>query len=325
MDYTPWQALVLLHNLNQDKTETPPPRPSPFGLRSTRNLVAFTKIMLLLIAAKEKMPLTDLFDLTLARTGYKDHLKDEKDEGESRWENLQELKSVAQPYDDLSGAEALAAFLEEIALVSDVDGLNEHEAGPALLTLHAAKGLEFPVVFMVGMENGLFPHARSKDNLEEMEEERRLAYVGVTRAKDRLYLTHAFRRAIYGRNEEVATPSPFLSYIPANLIEVHTEQAVQGGSYRSTSTLERHRRSEQPARSYRNQTSWRSASSPTKATSTQATAQFEMGDKVKHKVFGKGTVISVKNQDGDEEVTVAFPGKGVKRLLTSLAPLEKLN
>jgi len=325
MGYTPWQALILLHNLTMGEAETAPPEPSPFAARATKSLVAFTKIMRLLIAAKEKMPLTDLIDLTLARSGYRDALRDGSDEGEIRWENLQELKTVARQYDDLDGPEALSAFLEEVALVSDVDGLKDDAAGPALLTLHAAKGLEFPVVFMVGMEDGLFPHSRSKDDPEQMEEERRLAYVGVTRSKDRLYLTHAFRRTIYGR-DEVATPSPFLADIPADLVEVQKKRSSLLSASRSDSRAKPSYQPSNSQSSYREQTRWRNPLEPAapKPTPSSGETTFSRNDRVKHAKFGEGTVIDVKIQDGEEEVTVAFPGKGIKRLLVSFAPLEKL-
>jgi len=255
----------------------------------------------------------------LARSGYKAMLNDGTDEGAERWENLQELKTVARNYEELSGAEALSQFLEEVALVSDVDGLNENESGPALLTLHAAKGLEFPIVFMVGMEEGIFPHSRSKDDPDQMEEERRLAYVGVTRAKDRLYLTHAFRRTIYGR-DEISEPSRFLSDIPPELVDVQTTQITDrrparrgfdGGGYSRRS-------------GYRRETTWQPPNQRRAKQSAPVVGQFKIGDRVFHRTFGEGTVVSTKMQDNDEEVTVAFPGKGVKRLLVSLAGLKKL-
>ncbi len=317
MNFSPWQALVALHNFTADATDTPP-QPSPFNPRATKSLVAFAKIMLLLLAAKEKMPLVDLIDLTLARSGYKTMLNDGTDEGTERWENLQELKTVARNYEDLTGAEALSRFLEEVALVSDVDGLNEDEGGPALLTLHAAKGLEFPIVFMVGMEEGIFPHSRSKDDPDQMEEERRLAYVGVTRAKDRLYLTHAFRRTIYGR-DEISQPSQFLSDIPAELVDVQTTQIRDNrSSHRNFDSGGYSRR-----QGYRRQTTWEPPSQRRAKQTAPVIGQFKIGDQVYHRTFGEGTVISTKIQDNDEEVTVAFPGKGVKRLLVSLAGLEK--
>ncbi len=317
--YTPWQALLQL-NLKTDDAETaPPPLPSPFAARASKSLASFSQIMLLLIAAKEKMPLTELIDLTLARSGYKAFLDDGTDESLNRWENLQELKTVARQYDGLDGTEALSAFLEEVALVSDVDGLKDDAAGPALLTLHAAKGLEFSTVFMVGMEDGLFPHSRSKDDPEQMEEERRLAYVGVTRAKDRLYLSHVFKRTIYGR-EEVAAPSPFLADIPVELVDVQNKRSnFLGRSHSRTPAWRRASGSgnqEKPRR--------RSLAPEAPQPKPAGSSTFKRGERVKHAKFGEGTVIDVKIQNGNEEVTVAFPGQGVKRLLTSFAPLEKI-
>jgi DNA helicase-2/ATP-dependent DNA helicase PcrA len=189
----------------------------------------------------------------------------------------------------------------------------------ALLTLHAAKGLEFPVVFMVGMEEGIFPHSRSKDDPEQMEEERRLAYVGVTRAKDKLYLTHVFKRMIYGR-EEVAEPSRFLADLPAELIDLQNPQSFRRERRRDVVLTPRR------ADSYRAQTRWDSPARPRRESKLAArpSGQFSIGDRVQHKAFGEGTVISVKDSGGEEMVAVAFPGKGIKQLLTSIAPLEKI-
>ncbi|OQY36447.1 MAG: hypothetical protein B6243_03120 [Anaerolineaceae bacterium 4572_5.2] len=264
----------------------------------------------------------------LVRSGYKAFLDDGTDESLNRWENLQELKTVAQEYDGLDGTEALSAFLEEVALVSDVDALNDDAVGPALLTLHAAKGLEFPVVFMVGMEDGLFPHSRSKDDPEQMEEERRLAYVGVTRAKDRLYLTHTFKRTIYGR-EEVSTPSPFLSDIPPELVDVQNKRSSFLGRSQSRSRTPAYRRRSSSSSSgsgYQEQTRRKRPLEPEAPEARSVgSGKFKRGERVKHAKFGEGTVIDVKTQNDDEEVTVAFPGQGVKRLLTSFAPLEKIS
>ena len=150
-------------------------------------------------------------------SGYGTFVRDGTEEGEGRWENLQELRTVAANYADLPIGDGLAAFLEEIALVSDQDELPESQPVPTLMTLHTAKGLEYPVVFVVGMEEGIFPHSRSKDDPDRMQEERRLAYVGITRAKRYLYLVHAFRRTLYG-SSEMYPPSQFLEDIPKHLI-----------------------------------------------------------------------------------------------------------
>jgi DNA helicase-2/ATP-dependent DNA helicase PcrA len=162
-----------------------------------------------------------------------------------------------------------------------------------------AKGLEFPVVFIVGLEEGLFPHSRSFDDPEAMEEERRLCYVGITRAKERVYLVHAFRRTMYGESQ-LSVPSRFIKDIPAHLI-VGREETVG-----------------EEERRYRWQVQWPVTSEPV------VMAQFETGDRIRHPLFGEGIVIESKVMGDDEEVTVAFEEKGLKRLLASFARLEKL-
>jgi DNA helicase-2/ATP-dependent DNA helicase PcrA len=164
-----------------------------------------------------------------------------------------------------------------------------------------AKGLEFPVVFIVGLEEGLFPHSRSFDDPEAMEEERRLCYVGITRAKERVYLVHAFRRTMYGESQ-VSEPSRFIADIPDHLIAGRREAAFG-----------------EEERRYRWQVQWPTASEPA------VVGQFETGDRVRHRIFGEGIVIESKVTGDDEEVTVAFEEKGIKRLLASFAKLEKLN
>ena len=203
--------------------------PAPFKSRARKSLVEFGRLMNMLINAKEKLTLAELFDLAVARTGYKAFIKDNTPEGEERWENIQELRRKADTLVHLNGSEALALFLEDVALVSDVDALGEEGSAPALLTLHTAKGLEFPVVFIVGMEEGLFPHSRSLGDSEAMEEERRLAYVGITRAEDRLYLTRAFRRSVYGFDEPTI-PSRFLKDIPPELLDDQSGKPARAGS-----------------------------------------------------------------------------------------------
>jgi DNA helicase-2/ATP-dependent DNA helicase PcrA len=174
---------------------------APFGTRARRALVAFIEMLEDLIRARQELNLLELLDLLLERAGYTVFVRDGSEEGQARWENILELRTVARDYADLPVETALTTFLEEVALVSDVDNLDEEVDAPTLLTLHAAKGLEFDVVFIVGMEEKLFPHSRSMEDPEQMEEERRLCYVGATRAKRWLYLVHTFRRTLYGESE----------------------------------------------------------------------------------------------------------------------------
>ena len=307
---TPWQAIERLvtqeeeAELSQAKSLKTEPAP-PFQARARKALVAFGQMFNMLLGVKAKLTLSELFDLMIARTGYKAFVKDNTPEGDERWENLQELRRVADDFRHLEAEEALAQFLEQVALVADVDALGEAGSAPALLTLHTAKGLEFKVVFMIGMEENIFPHSRSFSDAEQMEEERRLAYVGITRAKDKLYLTRAFRRSNYGY-EEATIPSRFLKDIPGELLEEsHT---------RSSGSRLTERRSAGQISSR-----WERGTSPVPA----FTGNYKVGDQVSHRKFGDGTVISVELEGNDEFVSVAFPNQGIKKLAASIAQLDK--
>jgi DNA helicase-2/ATP-dependent DNA helicase PcrA len=246
---------------------------------------------------EESSPLV-LLDALLATSGYKDYVLDGTDEGQERWENIQELRTVAQQYASEAPPDALTSFLEDVALVSDVDNLSEEGDAATLLTLHMAKGLEFDTVLMVGLEEGILPHSRSLEEPEEMEEERRLCYVGMTRAKRRLYLIHTFRRARFG-NQGPSEPSRFLRDIPSRL--------VKGREVRAPARLkdESHPKAQAPA--------------------PAASSGYRPGDRVRHPQFGEGMVVSSQKRGGDEEVTVVFVGKaGIKRLMAGFAGLKRV-
>ncbi len=191
---------------------SPQPPQHPFAAAAQRALVGFYRLLARWIAAKDGITVAALLNQITEESGYATWLRDGTEEGEDRWANLQELRTVAAHYDDFPPEIRLTSFLEEIALVSDQDEVKGEEDRVTLLTIHTAKGLEFPVVFIVGLEENIFPHSRSMEDPDQMEEERRLMYVGVTRAKDRLYLVHAFRRMIWGRSE-VFEASRFLKDI----------------------------------------------------------------------------------------------------------------
>jgi len=231
-----------------------------------------------------------LLDRVLESSGYRDWLRDGTEEGEERWQNVQELRNVAAAYEDMPTDMALPALLEEVALVSDVDDLKETAEAPVLLTLHAAKGMEFAVVFITGMEEGLLPHSNALEDPESLEEERRLAYVGITRAQDRLYLVYAFRRTAWGRSD-LAQPSRFLIDIPPALT--------------TDKPLPRRR-----------------VASQRPAVVIPGGIHFQPGQQVRHPQFGLGIVITSRRMGDDEEVSVAFERVGIKRLLVSLARLE---
>ena len=236
----------------------------------------------------------------LERSGYKRHLLEEADRGEERWENVQEFRGTARDFLHLGFGDALTAFLESVSLVSDVDSFEEQTELVTLITLHQAKGLEFPVVFIVGMEEGLLPHIRSMDSPSEVEEERRLCYVGITRAKERLYLLRAFRRGFWG-GPEPRDASRFLADIPRDKI-VSPRRGSAGRSWDA---------------------GWNPKPANAAAKEADGPRPPKTGDKVRHAIFGEGMVVSTKPSGEDFEVTVAFQdGQGVKRLLLSFAPLE---
>ncbi len=325
---TPWQALQQLvvgeegDQAGQPEAagdgtpfdNAPVTVPAPFKSRAHKSLVKFGQLMNMLIKVKQKLTLPELFDLALARTGYKTFVKDNTPEGEDRWENLMELRRVTEEFAGLEADEALAQFLEDVALVSDVDALGEEGTASALLTLHTAKGLEFSVVFIIGMEDGLVPHSRSLSDAEGMEEERRLAYVGMTRAKDQLYLTRAFRRYSYGFDEPTI-PSRFIEDLPPELLDQGYGQSTWTGASSTPTTRFTTR---QTARQISHRRSQANQTSP-----TPRAASYKVGDRVYHKKFGQGTVIAVELDSDDELVQVAFPNQGIKKLAVSIAPLEK--
>jgi len=259
------------------------------------------------------LDLLELFDLVLERTGYAEYIRDGTEQGEERWNNVMELRSVASEYADLAPQVGLTTFLEEVALVSDVDNYDERANAPTFLTLHMAKGLEFPGVLIVGLEEGVLPHSRSFDDQEAMEEERRLCYVGITRAKERLYLIHTFRRTLRGLSQ-VNTPSRFLLDIPPQLVRGSTE-SVQDPEDPS---LARQVPGRAESEGYERPTRL-----PRGAAALEV-RQFNPGDKVRHPQFGEGVVVSSKLVGDDEEVVVAFVGMKPKRLLVSFAQMEKL-
>jgi DNA helicase-2/ATP-dependent DNA helicase PcrA len=314
-----YAALQLLaeNRANEEQEEA---SQVPIGARARHALLQFTELIEELTRARHELNLLELLDLVLERTGYAAYVQDGSDEGQVRWENLMELRTVARDYADLPVETALTTFLEEVALVSDVDNLDEQVDAPTLLTLHAAKGLEFAVVFITGLEEGLFPHSRSMDDPEQMEEERRLCYVGVTRAKERLYLMRTFRRTLYGESE-VREPSRFLNDIPELLVQ---ERGERHGMRQERLGLEAGRFLGRARPSFApfspQQRPEPAAARPIRPRGPR----FQTGDEVRHEVFGSGIVIESRPAGGDEQVTVAFAGMGLKRLMASLAPMEKV-
>jgi len=240
-----------------------------------------------------------LIDSLLRRINYLQYLDDGTPQGEARVENVKELLSVAQEYQELG----LEGFLEEVSLVSDLDGADFSGNAVTLMTLHAAKGLEFPVVFMTGLEESIFPHSRALYDQSEMEEERRLCYVGMTRAREELYMLYANGRLLYGGVQH-NPPSRFLSEINAEFQSLHSSESQTGFGFGQLSAAgvgempEPNKISDEP----------------------RYVPDFDEGDGVRHQLFGIGTIVDI---DGDT-LTVYFKGKGTRKLNASFAPLEKL-
>jgi DNA helicase-2/ATP-dependent DNA helicase PcrA len=264
------------------------------GNRPSRGLKAFGEALQTWLNDRDRLALPDLIDRVLATTDYRTYIDDGTDEGADRWANVMELRGVAQEMEDVD----LTSFLEHVALISDQDTLTDSMNVPTLLTLHAAKGLEFPVVFIIGLDEGVLPHQRALEDSEELAEERRLFYVGLTRAKDRLFLVRTFRRRAAGISS-MGEPSRFLLDIPADLVE---------GDHAGILTAAQ--------ASFQRQTRWESpvASPPT--------TRYRVGMHIHHPKFGDGIVMSSRLDGDDEEVTITFASQGVKRLAASLAKLD---
>lgn len=273
--------------------------------KTKRAIADLAKVLDIANSKVEELPVSQLLELIIEGTGYLTELKKQGTrEADSRAENINEFVSVINEFERTSEDTTLRAFLEQVALVSDIDSFDEEEPCVTLMTLHAAKGLEFPIVFMVGMEDGIFPHNRSLGSREEIEEERRLCYVGMTRAKDELHLSYAGSRTMFGSKER-QTISRFLREIPSEMFNQVKKPAAQVVS-----------------------TSSRNAAAKT-AVRTPVTGRpnvkctLNVGDKVKHSVFGLGVVETLVPMGNDIQVSVNFEEVGGKKLMHSFANLMK--
>ncbi|NTW70902.1 MAG: DNA helicase PcrA [Eubacteriaceae bacterium] len=262
---------------------------------------------------KDEIKLSQLIEKVIVDSGYLSMLESGKmQNAQSRAENLKELVSGAVEFEKNSLDKDLTSFLENVALYSETDKIDAEGGEVLLMTLHNAKGLEFPAVFIPGLEEGIFPHDRSKDNEEELQEERRLCYVGITRAREKLYLTYAKYRTVYGRlNYNIK--SRFLDEIPVHLLEVNEAEVVQSRTVSTINTNNKQSINSQMGRFMK----------PEKATASQEKNILE-GSKVEHKVWGEGTVISLSGEGDKQVATVAFPGLGIKKILVSMAPIKIL-
>ena len=296
--------------------------PAPLVSRAYTAAGRFGELLLRLSALKDQLPPDELVKMTLDESGLADHIRRTDDNPEERLENLREFIALAAEYNAAAPAEGLAALLERVSLISDADSYEESEDTLTLITLHQAKGLEFPAVFIVGMEEGLLPHSRAMDSNAEMEEERRLCYVGITRAKERLYLLRSFRRALYG-NSGPTIRSRFLEEIPEELTAyARTPGRVSAAANAGNSGGH----SSRPAESSP-LTEWQrrpAAAAAAPAAPPKPSYIPEIGDRVRHSKFGEGTVMACAEWGNDYETAVLFAGGDLRRLLLSYARLEKV-
>ncbi|GAP04134.1 DNA helicase PcrA [Fructobacillus tropaeoli] len=274
----------------------------------------------------EFLTVSELTDLILDQSGYRQELQAKSDpESQSRLENLDEFLSVTKEFDDKYDAQAedavnpLTDFLGSTALMADLDNVEEDSGVVTLMTLHAAKGLEFPTVFLIGLEEGLFPLGRAAQDEDQLEEERRLAYVGITRAEQKLYLTNAFSRLLYGRTQ-ANQPSRFIDEISPELIEQAYPAGGSGVSAGLSSKLLR-----ATSTTYQGAAKASPVQKKSAGTTGAEGVTWQAGDKVSHKKWGIGTVVSVTGDQADQELKVAFPEDGIKQLLAAFAPITRVD
>ncbi|HEL0744408.1 TPA: DNA helicase PcrA [Streptococcus equi subsp. zooepidemicus] len=317
---------------------------SPLKGKAAQAMLDLASLLSDLRADLDRLSITALAEALLEKTGYLDMLRVQNTlESQARIENIEEFLSVTKSFDDLSaqrqeheaGIDRLGRFLNDLALIADSDDGNAETAEVTLMTLHAAKGLEFPAVFLIGMEEGVFPLARAAEDQDELEEERRLAYVGITRAEECLFLTNANTRTLFGKSS-YNRPTRFLKEMSEDLLSfqglarpTHASFGVtfsqqgqrQFGTGMSLSEAIQSRKSmAQPARAASKPTPL--PFGPNAATSKQA-IDWQIGDIAHHKKWGAGTVLEVKGSGKTMELTISFPDVGLKKLLASVAPIEK--
>ncbi|MCI1286891.1 MAG: DNA helicase PcrA [Pediococcus pentosaceus] len=301
--------------------------------RARNAIEDFAKMIDALRKSGEFLNITELTEAVLEQTGYRAALEKSRTmESEARLENIDEFLTVTKQFDDKNEAEGneiadengdniqLVDFLADLALVSDQDNVEEEPSGVTLMTLHAAKGLEFPIVFLVGMEDGIFPLSRAMMDQEQLEEERRLAYVGITRARQKLYITNAYSRMLYGRTQ-TNPASRFISEIGSQYLKSENEEKSFSRNTKEKSY---------PFDNNRNARATASVYGNTHATAVKSNGSgagkvsWNAGDKVEHKAWGIGTVVKVSGAGEDAELDIAFKDQGIKRLLAAFAPIKRV-
>lgn len=308
------------------------PETAPITPKAKHALTAFAEFIMEMSNLSMQISVHELIEKVMEKSGYVAELeKENKIENQTRLENMQEFLSVAKNFEATSEEPTLENFLSTVSLVSDIDNADIEGDSVTLMTMHSAKGLEFPIVFLSGMEEGLFPHARTLMNEAEIEEERRTCYVGITRAERKLYITNAQRRMIFGRGVSYE-PSRFISEIPIQYLEEKEAKRTMSfsdgfkghyGSYKSTN-------SNYSTGGIFGKTAPLSINDRAKAVKPAGNAvrpdlsvKWKVGDKAKHAKWGIGTIVSVKGSGEEVELKIAFPGEGIKALMQKYAPITK--
>ena len=276
--------------------------------KTKEKLEEFGILIFTLVSEMEDKTVLDILESILDRTGYLAQLEESTDpQDQARAENIGELLSVAKDFQDTNPSGTVEDFLEQVALVNDVDSFEQEEAKVTLMTLHAAKGLEFPIVFLCGLEEGLFPHSRTLMNPEEIEEERRLAYVGITRAEKELYISNATTRTVFGRTS---------SYLPSRFIDEIPEELVDGlrAKRKVPDDIKRHVPQHMSVTS-------RPVMKP--IVRNEVIADWKVGDTAIHSKWGNGKVINVTGEGAGMKLTIEFPTQGVRVVMAKFAPVKK--
>ena len=276
--------------------------------KTKEKLEEFGILIFTLVAEMEDKTVLDILESILDRTGYLAQLEESTDpQDQARAENIGELLSVAKDFQDTNPTGTVEDFLEQVALVNDVDSFEQEESKVTLMTLHAAKGLEFPIVFLGGLEEGLFPHSRTLMNPEEIEEERRLAYVGITRAEKELYISNATTRTVFGRTS---------SYLPSRFIDEIPEELVDGlrAKRKVPDDIKRHVPQHMSVTS-------RPVTKP--IVRNEVIADWKIGDTAIHSKWGNGKVINVAGEGAGMKLTIEFPTQGVRVVMAKFAPVKK--
>lgn len=312
----------------------------PMLSRAAAKLVDFTALINSLALSLEEKSIQDFFDDVITKTGYYASLDSDKETAEERKANVMEVLANLVRYTEENEGGTLAGFLEEVALMTDLDNYNAESESTVMMTLHSAKGLEFPVVFIVGMEEGLFPGNQVMYDPGELEEERRLCYVGITRAKEKLYITNARSRMLFG-NTSYTRPSRFLSEIPEELTDFEHNAPQQkfyggysgvsyggnsfgGGTKTFSQSANTPKKSSAPQNKASGFANGGFSSAPKKQATDSVATDFKVGDTVEHKTFGKGLIVGANAVGGDMLLEIAFDTCGTKKVMAKLARLKKL-